>query len=146
MKTAFGKGRRAAIPRRQRGVTLIELMIVVVVVAILAAVAYPSYQDQVRRTKRADGKTELLQTAQALERCYTRFGRYDDASCSVSLPVASDEGHYEIDGDVDAASFTLKATPQGAQADDADCGVLVLTNTGVQGSQDSSTTDANGCW
>jgi prepilin-type N-terminal cleavage/methylation domain-containing protein len=37
----------------QRGVTLLELMIVAAVVAILAAIAYPSYQDQVRRSRRA---------------------------------------------------------------------------------------------
>ena len=131
-----------------RGVTLIELMIVVVVVGILAAIAYPSYQNQVRKTKRADGKAMLMEVAQGLERCYTRFGRYDDAACAVAndLPQPSLEDHYEIDATaISATAFTLDATPQGTQADDVECGVLRLTSTGVQGSQGGNA-DANDCW
>ncbi|HDY84707.1 MAG TPA: prepilin-type N-terminal cleavage/methylation domain-containing protein, partial [Methylophaga sp.] len=37
---------------KKNGFTLIELMITVAIVAILAAIAYPSYQDSVRKTKR----------------------------------------------------------------------------------------------
>ena len=58
------------------GFTLIELMVVVVVVAILAAVAYPSYQDHIRKAKRAEGRTSLLKTAQVLERWYSDRSTY----------------------------------------------------------------------
>ena len=129
-----------------RGVTLIELMIVVVVVGIMAAIAYPSYQNHVRKTKRADGKAELMETAQELERCYTRFGRYNDGNCAVAFPITSPEGHYVLTAPTrTAVSFTLDATPQGPQAEDAECGVLRLTSTGVQGSQGGNA-DANDCW
>lgn len=129
-----------------RGITLIELMIVVVVVGILAAIAYPSYQNQVRKTKRADGKAELMETAQELERCYTRFGRYNDGNCDVAFPITSPEEHYVVTAPtLTAVSFTLDATPQGPQADDAECGVLRLTSTGVQGSQGGNA-DPNECW
>lgn len=132
--------------RRMRGITLIELMIVVVIVGILAAIAYPSYQSQVRKSKRADGKAELMETAQALERCYTRFGRYNDGNCAVAFPITSPEGHYELTAPtLTAVSFILDATPQGPQAEDTECGVLRLTSTGVQGSQGANT-DVNDCW
>ena len=51
-------------PTAARGFTLIELMIVVAVVAILASVAYPSYVSQVRKGRRADAETVLLQAEQ----------------------------------------------------------------------------------
>jgi type IV pilus assembly protein PilE len=128
------------------GITLLELLVVVVVVGILATVAFPSYQEQVRRTKRADGKAMLMQTAQQFERCYTRFGSYTDANCAVALPVTSPEGFYVISANaLNPGSFTLDATPQAAQANDVECGVLRLMHTGAQGSQ-AADIDANDCW
>ena len=140
-----GTGRGMRGTTLMRGITLIELLIVVVIVGILAAVAYPSYQNQVRKTKRADGKAKLMETAQALERCYTRFGSYNDGNCGVALPVLSDEGHYKLTGAVNATSFTLNAAPQGDQTRDSTCGTLRLTSTGLQGSQGEDT-DVNNCW
>ncbi len=137
---------RMAGPTRSRcgmaGVTLLELMVVVVVVGILAAIAYPSFQEQVRKTKRADGKAALMEAAQELERCYTRFASYTAAGCGVALPRDSGEGHYVVDFDASAAaSFTLSATPQDDQVNDT-CGTLTLTNAGVQGAD----ADPDDCW
>lgn len=132
---------------RMAGVTLIELLIVMIIVGILASVAYPSYQEQVRKTRRADGKAILLQTAQQLERCYTRFSAYNDVNCDVALPVDSTEEYYIVTsvGAIGASAFTLSAAPQGPQADDAKCGTLILTSAGVQGSKGVDTDD-NSCW
>lgn len=131
---------------RMRGITLIELMIVVVIVGILAAFAYPSYRAQVMKTYRADGKATLMQVSQQLERCYTRFSSYNNGGCAVAFPVNSPDGHYTVTATaLTASAFTLDATPQGGQADDAECGVIRLTSTGVEGSQGAST-DVNGCW
>ena len=131
---------------RTRGFTLIELVVAMAVVGILVAIAFPSYQEQVRKTRRADGKAELMETAQQLERCYTRFSRYNDGNCGVALPFESSEGYYVVSAAaITASAFTLDATPQADQANDTRCGVLRLTSTGQQGSQGQGT-DANECW
>ena len=58
-------------------------MIVVAIVAILAAIAYPSYRDQIERTRRADAQAVLMQAAQFMERIYTENGCYNpDDDCS----------------------------------------------------------------
>lgn len=133
-------------PRKEKGVTLLELVVTVAVVGILAAIAYPAYRDQMMRTRRADGKAALVNAAAILERCYTRFGVYNNAACEDPLGPSPD-GHYVISavGGLQAQSYTLAATPQGSQAGDATCGVLRLTSTNVQGSQDTDS-DPNGCW
>ncbi len=131
---------------RVRGFTLIELMIVVAVVAILAAIAIPSYQNQVQKTRRADAQTGLLQAAQALERCFTRTNTY----LNCDLPAYRDgrtspDGFYEISivaAETTATTFELQAVPQGAQASD-NCGTFTLDNLGRRGDQGA---DADRCW
>jgi len=70
------------------GFTLIELMVVVVVLAVLVGVAYPGYQDHLRKAKRAEAKAALLKTAQVLERYYSDKSTY--ATCPLAAPTAID--------------------------------------------------------
>ena len=124
--------------RRQHGITLIELMIVVVIVGVLAAIAVPSYRAYVIRANRADAKTQLLQTAQQLERCYTNSTpyAYNGANCNaaVTFPVATEGGNYIITAPArTATTFSLLATRAGTQVQDARCGDLTLTHTGIEG-------------
>ncbi len=90
-----------------RGFTLIELMIVVAVVGILAAIAYPSYQEQVRKSRRADGAAVLMQNAQFLERFFTENGRYDQdrGGTAVALPYATSP----LDGDATYYNISLNS-------------------------------------
>jgi len=135
--------------RLMRGITLIELMIVVVIVGILAAIAYPSYESQVQKTRRAEGRAALLQVAQQLERCFTRFNQYDHADCGVDEQledggISSADGWYLItNADRAASRFELEAAPQGAQADDTQCGTLTLDHRGTRG---ASGTNPDICW
>lgn len=63
---------------RQRGVTLVELMVVVAVVAILAALGYPAYLEQQLKGRRADGKAMLNHVIQQSERFYTENNTFTD--------------------------------------------------------------------
>ena len=131
-----------------RGVTLIELMVVVVIIGILVAIAYPGYQSQLQKTRRADGKTALLNAAQRLERCYTRYNTYAHADCDVAGllvgGVPSPDTWYLVTDTAPAAnSFALVATPQGAQAADTQCANLTLDHRGIRTA--TGTVPAN-CW
>lgn len=125
---------------RSGGFTLIEMMIVVAVIGILAAIAYPSYQEHVRKARRADAQTALLELAQFMERHYTANGKYlTDANVAPTLPFsgAPKDGatkYYDLSfaSAPTASSYTLRAVPKGAMASDT-CGTLTLSNTGAKG-------------
>ena len=150
-------GRHHQLPDRQKGVTLIELMIVVVIVGILSAIAYPSYQEYVRRGNRAEARAILLENAQILQRNYTMANRYDtvnsDGTGGAPVIIAQSPktgtAKYNIAagfGAAPAQSFTLSATPAGVMAGDA-CGIITLTSAGLKGAA-GVTTDAivAQCW
>lgn len=138
--------------QRTAGVTLVELMIAVAIVGILAAIAYPSYQAQVRRGDRADGKAELMEAAQEMEKCYTRYGVYNNAACNSYNGIlgnnrVSENGRYLITfapGSVTRNTYTLRATRQPAFGPDPECGVLTVNQSGVR-TRDGNA-PMNRCW
>lgn len=141
---------------KQRGFTLIELMITVAVVGILSAIAYPSYTEYVRRGHRADARAGLLQAQQWLERASTATGAYPTtAAGATTLPStltwATDSNkRYTIGfraGSTNTnAAFTLIATRKGAQVGDK-CGDYTLDNTGARGNDNLATgTTTADCW
>ncbi|MEL0586205.1 MAG: type IV pilin protein [Candidatus Thiodiazotropha sp. (ex. Lucinoma kazani)] len=79
---------------KQRGFTLIELMIVVAIVGILAAIAYPSYVDSVRKGRRNDGMNALLDAAQKLEVVRARTGSYQTTLAAANINATSVEDFY----------------------------------------------------
>lgn len=144
-------------PTKQHGFSLIELIIAVAIVGILAAIAYPSYQEQVRKGKRTDATGALLDVAQRLERCYTQFNRYDDTTnCTAAAALEGDgvlstEEEYRIftkdaeGGSLSATAYTLVAKPIGSQQNDTNCKKFTYTHTGVKNVTDS-TKDKDYCW
>ena len=73
----------------QSGFTLIELMIVVAIIGILAAIAYPSYQRYVIKTKRTDMMTEMQNIASEIESRKLAQGSYSAISASVKTDFAT---------------------------------------------------------
>src|SRR5438477_4748220 len=72
-----------------RGFTIIELLIVVVVLGVLATIAYPSFQNQIRKSRRSEAFTALAQVQQAQERYRSGQPQYADNSVLTASPSAS---------------------------------------------------------
>jgi type IV pilus assembly protein PilE len=134
---------------RQSGFTLIELMITVAIVGILAAIAYPSYQQYVLSSRRAEAQSDMLKIQLGLEKWRANQASYasvEDLSDSVSTPadlarVLSDaNAYYTYTIPVAAGStYTINAAPQGAQTADSGCTPLTLNQSGAR-------TPPAGCW
>jgi type IV pilus assembly protein PilE len=137
-----------------KGFTLIELMIAVAIVGILAGIAYPSYQDSVRASRRADAKGALLGFANAMERYFTENNTYAGAATggdtgtpaifSVTSPVDGGTAYYNLTiSAATARTYTLQATPINSQVGD---GMMVISHTGVRGwdrNNDGDVVDTN---
>jgi type IV pilus assembly protein PilE len=142
---------KTPIALRCRGFTLVELLIVMVIIAILASIAIPSYRQHVMKVKRADAMVELTAWGQRMERCYTRYNRFNafdpaDTTCAFA-PYSTQDGTYQITQPTSAAQqFVFTATPQGAQANDSRCMALSVDETGRQSVSGSYIATPEKCW
>jgi len=125
-------------PSALKGFTLLELMIVITIIAILATIAFPSYQESVKKSRRGAAKTDLVELANFMERYFTENNTYIGAT----LPTSINNDHYTYTATPEptVSTFTLSAGPSGSQATDK-CGTMTLNQVGLK-----TTTGSAGCW
>ena len=132
---------------KQRGFTLIELMITVAVVAILAAIALPSYQEQVRKSRRSEAISTLgeLQLRQERWRAnHPGYGTLAQITGSSSFNDAQPHYTFAVGDNPTATSYTLTATPKAGSAQAGDrCGVYTFSNTAGVMSKTAATSNCS---
>ena len=142
----------------QKGMTLIEVMIVVVILAIIASIAYPSYTGFITKSKRSAGQSILMQVADRQQQFFMDNKRYAATLTALGYsadPFAiDDQGRVVAVGDADsiyqvtmnnlsAVTYTAVAAPANMHATrDAECGSLSLTHAGAK----TASTGSMNCW
>jgi type IV pilus assembly protein PilE len=140
---------------KNKGFTLIEIMIVVAIVGLLAAIALPSYESYMVKTRRATAASCLLGLSQYMERFYTKNLSYakDTADVDVALPSIADDTATQCQRDLQnwydfalntpdnfkppsfnvAKQYVITATPKNSQlAKDKLCSTLAIDEKGTK--------------
>lgn len=152
-----GNSCRGRVRPPMKGVTLLELMIVVVVVGILAAIAVPSYRAYTLRAQRSDATAALLRLAAAQEKFYLQNNTYAGNAQMGSAPPAglgiagTEHGWYtlSIDNGANALAYTARAVAPAAspQFSDTACRTFTIDQSGARGALDAASgANVEACW
>ena len=125
--------------KNNTGFTLIELMIVVAIIGVIGAIAYPSYDEFMKKARRTDAKAGLTKMASRQERFQQQNDTYTTNTGSVGGTGTIDNFYVlSIDSaDINGFALTATAVAGGPQAsdtttDDGDCTVMQMTSTGLK--------------
>jgi len=129
--------------RSSRGFTLIEIMIVIAIIGIILTISIPSYNEYVKKGRRAEVVSLLSEQAQTLERFYTRNNVYTGVT---GLSTGND--FYTITPTLTDQTFVLTALRKTGSAMATDkCGDFTLTNAGVRSMNNATTgVTTKDCW
>jgi type IV pilus assembly protein PilE len=125
------------------GFTLVELMITVAVLAILAAIAWPSYQEYVRKSRRAEAQAFLMAVAARQQQFLVDTRGYTASLTDIGVPTPTNvTATYDIALAAPAGNppaFSVTATPKAGQVGER-CGTLSIDQIGTK------TAATSGCW
>jgi type IV pilus assembly protein PilE len=131
--------------RKNRGFSLLELIVVVVVAGVIAAIAIPSYQNQSRKGRRSAATAALLDATSRQEQFFLDNKTYTTSVVAggLNMNATTEDGSYVLSVDAPTGAcpldrcYSVRATPQGAQGADA-CGALTINSERIK--------SPNGCW
>ena len=128
---------RAKLMHTMRGITLIELMIVVVIIGFMAVIAYPNYREFAARAKRNEAKAALLQIATNQERFYLQNNTYTCDMTRLGFSAAAgfvtESRSYTVDVTAcDANNFTAQAVYNNPDAEAGKCGTFQINGRNVK--------------
>jgi len=126
-------------PKRDAGLTIVELMVVVVIVAILALIAFPSYEEHLRKGRRAAAQSFLMEVGNREQQYLLDARNYAvgaGALAALNVAVPPEVARFytvTIDPPAPAVppSYTVTATPLAGSAQVPD-GALTLTHEGAK--------------
>lgn len=153
---------------KNRGFTLLEMMVVLAIISIIVGIGYPNIMDSLQKSRRSDGKTALMGLQIAQEKLRANCNVYattldgavnncvpgDAAATKLKFPSTSDESFYKItitNASSTTYTATAKAIASGRQARDNDCIELIFTvdtssPNGIKSSKDKDGNPSTGCW
>lgn len=138
---------------KDNGFSLIELLIVMAIMGILVSVAIPAYTESVRRSNRAEAKSELVQVAAEQERFFSSTNSYSTDATPLTTPIVAGRDRTSTNawyvtsvvactGGAITNCFIATATAQNEQATDG-CTTFTLTSTGLRGATGLTSDE---CW
>lgn len=120
------------------GFTFVEMMIVVAIIGILASIAYPSYQNYLLSSRRAEAQADMLKIQLGLEKWRANNNTYTNNLASINFTDTNTYYSFQISNNT-GSSYTITATAQGSQTSDTGCTSLTLDQSNIK-------TPATGCW
>ena len=132
--------------RRMRGITLMELLIVLVIVGIMGSLAYPQYLEFSARAKRSEARAALLNLVIDQERYYLNANTFTNDLTVLGYSAASNwptrSGAYRVNvTSADATNFSATATYTGTDSEKDKCLTFTITADGSE----TSAPDTD-CW
>lgn len=125
---------------KQKGFTLLELLIVVSIIAILAGQSLSSYQTYIITTNRQEALTSLQMAQQEMEHSFLQSSSYNN-QIQEKLNSFTSTSHKIQLSQSNEVSYILSAVPI---KDDALCGTLSIDHTGLKSS--SVNQNVSECW